>query len=103
MVYKFLKANPKMKFIENEEILMPLRFVKGSEEIEAMKKTAEVASKGVTVAIAAVKPGVTEIEVAAEAEYAMRRAGAMRFGSSTFVDSGPHSIWLHGGTSRRNI
>ena len=59
-----------------------------------MKKAAEVASKGVDAAIAAVKPGVTEIEVAAEAEYAMRRAGAMRYGSSTFVDSGPHSIWL---------
>ena len=103
MVYKFLKANPKMKVIENEEILMPLRYVKDSEEIEAMKKAAEAASKGVTAAIAAVKPGVTEIEVAAEAEYAMRKAGAMRFGSSTFVDSGPHSIWLHGGTSRRKI
>ena len=68
-----------------------------------MKNAAEVASKGVAAAIAAVKPGVTEIEVAAEAEYAMRRAGAMRYGSSTFVDSGPHSIWLHGGTSRRKI
>jgi Xaa-Pro dipeptidase len=103
LVYKFLKSNPKMKVIENEEILMPLRYAKDSEEIETMKKAAEVASKGVTAAIAAVKSGVTEIEVAAEAEYAMRRAGAMRFGSSTFVDSGPHSIYLHGGTSRRRI
>ena len=68
-----------------------------------MKRAAEVASKGYLAAIDAVKPGITEIEVAAEAEYAMRRAGAMRFGSSTFVDSGPHSIWLHGGTSRRKI
>ena len=33
----------------------------------------------------------------------MRRAGAMRYGSSTFVDSGPHSIWLYGGTSKRKI
>ncbi|MGD0203728.1 MAG: Xaa-Pro peptidase family protein [Candidatus Bathyarchaeia archaeon] len=103
LVYKFLKSNPKMKVIENEEILMPLRYAKDSEEIEAMKKAAEAASKGVTAAIAAVKPGVTEIEVAAEAEYAMRRAGAMRYGSSTFVDSGPHSIYLHGGASKRKI
>jgi Xaa-Pro dipeptidase len=103
LVYKFLRANPKMKVIENEEILMPLRYVKDSEEIEVMKKAAEVASKGVTAAIAAVKPGATEIDVGAEAEYAMRRAGAMRYGSSTFVDSGPHSIYLHGGTSWRKI
>jgi Xaa-Pro dipeptidase len=103
LVYKFLKANPKMKVIENEEILMPMRYVKDEEEIKAMEKAAEVASKGVNSAIAAIKQGVTEIEVAAEAEYVMRRAGAMRYGSSTFVDSGPHSIWLHGGTSRRKI
>jgi Xaa-Pro dipeptidase len=103
LVYKFLRANPKMKIVENEEILMPLRFVKDSEEIELMKNAAEVASKGIVAAVASVKSGATEIDVAAEAEYAMRHAGAMRYGSSTFVDSGPHSIWLHGGTSKRRI
>jgi Xaa-Pro dipeptidase len=103
LVYKFLKSNPKMQVIENEEILMPLRYVKDSEELEAMKRAAQAADKGVAAAIEAIKPGVTEIEVGAEAEYAMRKAGAMRYGSSTFVDSGPHSIYLHGGTSRRMI
>jgi len=103
LVYKFLKSNPKMTVIENEEILMPQRYVKTAEELAAMKRAAEAADKGLAAAQAAIKPGVSEIEVAAEAEYAMRRAGAMRYASSTFVDSGPHSIWLHGGTSRRKI
>jgi Xaa-Pro dipeptidase len=103
LVYKFLRSNPKMQVIENEEILMPLRYVKDSEELAAMKRAAQAADKGIAAAIVAIKPGVTEIEVGAEAEYAMRKAGAMRFGSSTFVDSGPHSIYLHGGTSRRRI
>ena len=92
-----------MKVIENEEVLMPLRYAKDSEEIEAMKKAAQAADKGVDAAISAVKPGATEIDVATEAEYAMRRAGAMRYGSSTFVDSGPHSIYLHGGTTKRKL
>jgi Xaa-Pro dipeptidase len=103
LVYKFLKANPKMKVIENEEVLMPLRYAKDPEEIEAMKRAAQAADKGVEAATAAVKPGATEIDVATEAEYAMRKAGTMRYGSSTFVDSGPHSIYLHGGTTRRRI
>lgn len=103
LVYKFLKSNPKMQVIENEEVLMPLRYVKDREELAAMKRAAEAADKGMAAALDAVKKGVTEIEVAAEAEYAMRKAGAMRLGSSTFVDSGPHSIYLHGGTSRRKI
>ena len=103
LVYKFLRSNPKMTVIENEEILMPLRYVKAAEELAAMKRAARAADRGIEAAIEAVKPGATEIDVAAEAEYAMRKAGAMRYGSSTFVDSGPHSIYLHGGTSRRKI
>jgi Xaa-Pro dipeptidase len=103
LVYKFLKSNPRMQVIESEEVLMPLRYVKGPEELSAMKRAAEAADRGLAAAIEAIKPGATEIEVAAEAEYAMRRAGAMRYGSSTFVDSGPHSIYLHGGTTRRKL
>jgi Xaa-Pro dipeptidase len=103
LVYKFLKSNPKMQVIENEEILMPLRYVKDDEELAAMKRASEAADKGIEAAIDAIKPGATEIDVATEAEYAMRRSGAMRYGSSTFVDSGPHSIYLHGGTTRRKI
>jgi Xaa-Pro dipeptidase len=103
LVYKFLKSNPKMQVIETEEILMPLRYSKDPEELAAMKRAAEVADKGIMAAVNAVKAGASEIDVAAEAEYAMRRAGAMRYGSSTFVDSGPHSIYLHGGTTQRKI
>jgi Xaa-Pro dipeptidase len=103
LVYKFLHSNPKMTVIENEEILMPQRYVKNAEELSAMRRAAEAADKGLDAAIEAVKAGATEIDVAAEAEYAMRKAGAMRYASATFVDSGPHSIWLHGGTSQRKI
>jgi Xaa-Pro dipeptidase len=103
LVYKFLKSNPKMSVIENEEVLMPQRYVKGPDELAAMKRAAEAADKGIQAAVATVKPSITEIDVAAEAEYAMRKAGAIRYGASTFVDSGPHSIYLHGGTQKRKI
>ena len=38
LVYKFLKSNPRMKVVENEEILMLLRYVKDSEEMLCMKQ-----------------------------------------------------------------
>ena len=82
---------------------MPLRYVKDPTEIDSMRKAAEVADKGLEAAISEISPGRTEIDVAGEAEYAMRKAGAMRFATSTFVDSGPHSLHLHGGTLRRKI
>lgn len=103
LLHRFLKSNPEMTVVENEEILMPLRYVKDPVEIDLMRKAAEVADKGLEAAMSAIAPGRTEIEVAGEAEYAMRKAGAMRFATSTFVDSGPHSLHLHGATLRRKI
>jgi Xaa-Pro aminopeptidase len=103
LLYRVQQLNPKMTIIESEEILMPLRYVKDTIEIDSMRKAAEVADRGLEAAISAIAPGRTEIEVAGEAEYAMRKAGAMRFATSTFVDSGPHSLHLHGGTLRRKI
>ena len=103
LVYKFLRANSKMTVIENEEILMPQRYVKTEEELAAMRRAATAADKGLEAAAEAIKEGATEIDIAAEAEYAMRGAGAMRYASSTFVDSGPHSLYLHGGTTSRKI
>ena len=103
LLHRVQQLNPKMTVVESEEILMPLRYVKDPTEIDLMRKAAEVADKGLEAAITAIAPGRTEIEVAGEAEYAMRKAGAMRFATSTFVDSGPHSLHLHGGTVRRKI
>ncbi len=39
LVYKFVRSNPKMTVIENEEILMPQRYSKTSEEIILPIKT----------------------------------------------------------------
>ena len=103
LLHRVQQLNPKMTIVESEEILMPLRYVKDPTEIDSMRKAAEVADKGLEAAISAISPGRTEIEVAGEAEYAMRKAGAMRFATSTFVDSGPHSLHLHGGTLRRKM
>jgi Xaa-Pro aminopeptidase len=46
-------------------------------------------------AVEAVKPGLTESQIAAEAEYAMRQAGAEEF-YRTYVSSGPRTNIAHG-------
>lgn len=103
LLHKFLKLNPDIKMVENDEIAMQLRYFKDKYEMERMKNAAEVAALGMGAAMNAVAPGVMETEIAAEAEYAMRKAGAERFGASTFVDSGPNSLCLHGAASTRRI
>jgi Xaa-Pro aminopeptidase len=49
-----------------------------------------------------VKPGVSEIQIAAEAEYAMRQAGAEEF-YRTYVASGPRTNIAHGLPTARKL
>ncbi len=76
-------------------ILSELRIVKEDEEIQRIRRAAKVAEKGMKAAVEAVKAGITESQVAAEAEYAMRQAGAEEFWR-TYVSSGPRTNIAHG-------
>ena len=45
--------------------------------------------------LAAAKPGVSELSVAAEIEYGMKRLGASGASFETIIASGPRSAWAH--------
>lgn len=83
-------------------ILSELRLVKDADEIESIVRAARVASEGMRAAVAAVQPGRTESQIAAEAEYAMRQAGAEGFWR-TYVASGPRTNIAHGLPGLRKI
>ncbi|MEW6374467.1 MAG: Xaa-Pro peptidase family protein [Thermodesulfobacteriota bacterium] len=83
-------------------LLSELRIVKDKEEIKRIKVAAKVAVKGMKAVVAAVKSGVTESQVAAKAEYAMRRAGAEAFWR-TYVSSGPRTNIAHGLPTLRKL
>lgn len=83
-------------------ILSELRIVKEPEEIERIKQACKVADAGMKAAVAAVKVGVTESQVAAAAEHAMRDAGAEEF-YRTYVASGPRTNIAHGLPTTRKI
>ena len=65
-----------------------LRSVKTTAELEVIGEAYRIARVGMQAAAEALRPGVTERDVAAEAEAAMRRAGAEGFGIDTMVASG---------------
>ena len=83
-------------------LLSELRIVKHKEEIKRIKAAAKVAVKGMKAAVGAVKPGVTESQVAAKGEYAMRKAGAEEFWRS-YVSSGPRTNIAHGLPTLRTL
>ena len=83
-------------------VMSELRIVKEEEEIKLIQAAAKVADKGMEATIKAIKPGMTESQVAAEAEYAMRQAGAEDFWRS-YVSSGPRTNIAHGLPSSRKL
>jgi Xaa-Pro aminopeptidase len=84
-------------------LVWDLRKVKDEKEIELMRKAAELTSAGIQVAYETVKPGMKEIEVAAEIEYAMRRKGGWGTAFDTIVSSGIRSAFPHGGCTSKEI
>lgn len=90
-VYASLKESVPQINIVPAEIWMELTSVKLPEEIEMIRQAVEIASKGMLVAIDTVKPGVSELDVSVEAEYAIRKAGSEVIPYIFQVASGPNS------------
>ncbi len=96
-------AKPKGVIVKDcTHVMSQLRIVKEPEEIERIRAAAKVAAVGMAKAIEAVSPGITESQVAAEAEYAMRKAGAEEFWR-TYVSSGPRTNIAHGLPTNRKL
>lgn len=97
------KAFPEASFVSVTRALDEMRAIKTPEEIRSLKKATAMAEAGMKAALASVRPGVTEIDIAAEAEYAMRKAGSEGLAFGTLVASGPRALLAHPYASSRKI
>jgi len=88
---------------QDSDMIWNLRRIKEKVEIEYMKRVAELTDIGAQAGLEAVKAGTLEYEVAAEAEYAMRRNGSEGVAFETVVASGPRSAYPHGICADRRI
>jgi len=104
-LYEVFKAHilPKATVVSATPVMSRLRMLKEPEEVECLKAAARVADEGMAAAVKAIKPGVREIDVAGEAEYAMRKAGAEGWASATYIASGWRSAMAHGPASVKTI
>lgn len=102
--YELLRQRfPQAEFVHLSPLVDRLRGIKSPQEIELIRRSATIADQGMAAALAAVRPGVSELEVAAEAEYAMTKAGSLRPAFGTFVASGPRTLLAHPHASPRVI
>jgi Xaa-Pro dipeptidase len=83
--------------------LTDLRMIKDEAEIEKIQTATQIAENGVRAAIEFIQPNISEIEVAAEVERTIRRAGATGTGFPTVITSGPRARYGYTPASRHEI
>jgi Xaa-Pro aminopeptidase len=88
-------AGDRVRWIDGRNAVEKLRAVKDAGELGVMRQAAALISMVFEEALPLIKPGITELDVAAELEYAMKRKGASGPSFETIVASGPHSAWAH--------
>lgn len=79
------------------------RMIKDEKEIGRMREAAQLGAKIFDRALETIRPGISEMEVAGEMEFAARRAGADEMSFPTIIASGKRSALPHGRASQAVI
>jgi Xaa-Pro dipeptidase len=95
---KLVECLPRSRWVDGGGIVEQARLVKSRAEIGYIRAAAQAAMEGMKAAIAAVAPGRTENDLAAEVYRATLQAGSEYPGSPPYVVSGersglPHGTW----------
>lgn len=90
-------------YCELPELIAEVRKIKSKREISWLRKAAELAIQGMARAAELIEEGRSELEIAAEAEYAMRRGGSEGTPFNTIVASGENSWLPHATVTRRRL
>jgi Xaa-Pro dipeptidase len=83
--------------------LAAARLVKSGFELACLRRAGGYADAGLRAARAHARPGVTERQLTAEIEYAMRMAGSDYPSIPTELTSGPRTVFGHGTPSHRPL
>lgn len=85
------------------DLLERLRAVKDDDELQAMKRAADIAVSALSQILALIEPGVREVDIAAELDFRMRRLGAAGPAFETIVASGERTALPHASASVRRV
>ena len=93
---KYCENYPDVEFVSIGGAIEELREVKDASEIALMQKAQDITDHAFLELVKRINTNMTEVEVAAELEYLMRRAGATGFAFETIAVSGDASALPHG-------
>lgn len=88
-------------FVNIGDTIEVIRQIKSADEIEKMQRAQDITDAALTRLLNIITPDMTELEVAVELEYGMRKGGADAFAFETIAVSGDASALPHG--TPRNV
>ena len=96
-------AGGNLKWVAIDGLVENLRAIKDSAEIDRIRDAARLGSEVMEETIRLIRPGVTELDIAAEIGYRMRRKGASGESFEAIVAAGPRSALPHARPTTRQI
>jgi Xaa-Pro aminopeptidase len=93
----------RLKWVAVDGLVEALRAVKDAAEIDCLRDAARLGSQVMEETIRLIRPGVTELDLAAEIGYRMRRKGASGESFESIVAAGPRSALPHARPTARRI
>ncbi len=97
----YTETHKAQEFVNIGNMIEVIRQIKSDDEIALMQKAQDIADKAFSHILNILNPNMTELEVAVELEYAMRKEGAEAFSFETIAVSGDASSLPHG--TPRNV
>ena len=98
---RYKEKHDSVEFINIGNMIEELRQIKTPDEIRFMQMAQDITDKAFSHILNMITPDMTEIDVAAELEYVMRRSGAESVAFDTVAVSGDASALPHG--TPRNV
>ncbi len=97
------KAIESAKLVPISGLVEELRMIKDANEIQLLGEAAEIADAAFKHITEYIRPGLTELDVANELEFFMRKQGAISSSFDTIVASGYRSALPHGVASEKKL
>jgi Xaa-Pro aminopeptidase len=99
--YRSYCENYPCEFVNIGDTIEVIRQIKSADEIDKMQKAQDITDAALANLLKIITPNMTELDVAVELEYAMRKGGADSFAFETIAVSGDASALPHG--TPRNV
>lgn len=94
---------PRVQLLAGGRLVEGLRAIKEQGEIARLREAQELTARVFHEVLPRVRPGVRELDLAAEIDYQMKRHGARGPAFETIVASGPRASLPHGRASRKRL